>query len=391
MSKLVATVRNALVATVLVLPVAAPVAQAAQFVFPDTGDVTAGYNSAWHKKRGYGTHGGMDIAGGWRQELIAARDGVVSIAWASGGYGNLVVLDHENGYQTYYGHMAQINTRLLKKGKAVKKGDILGWEGTTGRSTGVHVHFEVRKDGKRINFDEAAAEGARVTRGDPIDFTFADLSEIADAATPAPAEAPAASTGAQLSITAKVDGFDGQPRDAMTDGGSTGIMDVKVRQYPRYHVVVANGGGAKARNVIVSIDMEAPYLQPSWYGVFDAQGNTDAANNDPKNPRHTRFASKVDIRIGDLAPGESKEIAVWAYARKASQPTTQTHPDFRAWVRHIDTFYDKAGYAAQPVNVGGSQTFAGGDLKSLIEIDIWPRLLPARGGKPARTTLRTRR
>lgn len=93
-------------------------------------------------------HYALDIAGPYRSPIYATADGVVSFAGRDGGYGNLVEITHSSEYKTRYGHMTKI---LVKNGQKVKKGDQIGEMGTTGRSTGVHVHYEVIKNGKRVD------------------------------------------------------------------------------------------------------------------------------------------------------------------------------------------------------------------------------------------------
>jgi len=78
----------------------------------------------------------------------STANGVVAYAGSKGGYGNLVVLDHGNGLATFYAHLSKI---LVKEGQAVGSGQILGNVGSTGRSTGPHLHYEVHKNGKAIN------------------------------------------------------------------------------------------------------------------------------------------------------------------------------------------------------------------------------------------------
>jgi len=93
-------------------------------------------------------HGGIDLAGPVGTEIYATADGVVGrSAWA-GGYGNLVELDHGKGIQTRYGHLSK---SLVTAGQRVKRGDLIARMGSTGRSTGSHLHYEVRIDGKAVN------------------------------------------------------------------------------------------------------------------------------------------------------------------------------------------------------------------------------------------------
>jgi murein DD-endopeptidase MepM/ murein hydrolase activator NlpD len=98
--------------------------------------------------RGYEFHAGMDIDGD-RGDLVAAPgNGVITKAEWQGGYGNLVEISHGNGLITRYGHLSSINVR---GGDTVKRGQIIGLIGSTGRSTGPHLHLEVRLNDKPIN------------------------------------------------------------------------------------------------------------------------------------------------------------------------------------------------------------------------------------------------
>lgn len=93
-------------------------------------------------------HNGIDIANGqtcFRTPIIAAADGVVSYAGALGTYGNVVFVDHGNGMQTRYPHMDSVSVRV---GQKVKQGDKVGLLGSTGDSTGPHLHFEIRINDK---------------------------------------------------------------------------------------------------------------------------------------------------------------------------------------------------------------------------------------------------
>ena len=94
-------------------------------------------------------HSGIDIASPSYQEVKAAMDGEVILARLSRkGYGNVVVLRHDLGYSTIYGHM---NVIIAKEGEAVRQGQAIGGVGSTGKSTGPHLHFEIRHDGRPID------------------------------------------------------------------------------------------------------------------------------------------------------------------------------------------------------------------------------------------------
>ena len=115
--------------------------------------VTSGYGNRTYTMNGKQVsdfHLGIDLVSSkyGTDYIVAFADGVVGYAGANGGYGNVVYIDHGNGYQTRYAHQKYLN---VKVGQTVKKGDILGYMGTTGNSTGNHVHFEVRINGNTVN------------------------------------------------------------------------------------------------------------------------------------------------------------------------------------------------------------------------------------------------
>ena len=93
-------------------------------------------------------HGGVDIAADTGTPVVASRGGRVSFAGWSGVYGYVVFLDHEEGWQTRYAHLSRIEARV---GDALRQGAVLGAIGSTGLSTGPHLHFEVRYDGRALD------------------------------------------------------------------------------------------------------------------------------------------------------------------------------------------------------------------------------------------------
>ena len=93
-------------------------------------------------------HKGLDFAGKKGSEVIAVGDGVVSWAGKKSGYGQLIEINHGNGYSTRYGHN---QSHMVNVGDTVKKGQQIALMGSTGRSTGPHVHFEVLRNGKKVN------------------------------------------------------------------------------------------------------------------------------------------------------------------------------------------------------------------------------------------------
>jgi murein DD-endopeptidase MepM/ murein hydrolase activator NlpD len=93
-------------------------------------------------------HNGLDIAGDKGQPVFATAAGVVTQAGYSGAYGNLIVVDHGFGLETRYGHLSGFN---VQKGAQVKRGEMIGRLGATGRTTGNHLHYEVMANGRLLN------------------------------------------------------------------------------------------------------------------------------------------------------------------------------------------------------------------------------------------------
>lgn len=126
--------------------------------FPAEGTITDHFGTR------NGKHKGVDIAGELHSNIISASDGVVSKSYYSETYGNVVfiLLDHE-GYETIYAHLSE---RLVNEGERVKQGQVIGKMGNTGRSTGVHLHFEVHRNNWTVEKENAinpliAFEGER--------------------------------------------------------------------------------------------------------------------------------------------------------------------------------------------------------------------------------------
>ncbi len=115
----------------------------AGLVWPVSGPITSSFGPRWGRM-----HEGIDISGSSGTPIAAAASGTVIVAGWSGGYGNLVVIDHGNGISTAYAHNSSLAVRV---GQTVSQGTIIAGMGTTGNSTGVHTHFEVRVNGTAVN------------------------------------------------------------------------------------------------------------------------------------------------------------------------------------------------------------------------------------------------
>jgi murein DD-endopeptidase MepM/ murein hydrolase activator NlpD len=104
-------------------------------------------------------HAGLDFTAPQGTPIYATADGAIKVTgYSDGGYGNHVIIDHGYGYETLYGHMVRIKAR---KGQKIKRGEIIGYVGSTGKSTGPHCHYEVHKNGQKL---------------DPVYYFYNDLS-----------------------------------------------------------------------------------------------------------------------------------------------------------------------------------------------------------------------
>lgn len=113
---------------------------------PVTGTITSRYGESSRLRKS--THTGLDIACVTGTSIKVVADGVVESAEYTGSYGNLVKINHGNGIETWYGHTSKM---FVTKGQEVKAGDIIAAVGSTGNSTGPHLHFEIRINGNTVN------------------------------------------------------------------------------------------------------------------------------------------------------------------------------------------------------------------------------------------------
>ncbi|MDP1794993.1 MAG: M23 family metallopeptidase, partial [Acidimicrobiales bacterium] len=112
-------------------------------VWPVRGRLTSGYGKRWGR-----LHAGIDIAAPKGTPIKSAKSGTVVFAGRMSGYGNVVIVNHGGGLSTLYGHQSRIGSR---RGQTVSTGQVIGYVGSTGRSTGNHLHFETRVNGRPLN------------------------------------------------------------------------------------------------------------------------------------------------------------------------------------------------------------------------------------------------
>ncbi|HHX87110.1 MAG TPA: peptidoglycan DD-metalloendopeptidase family protein [Firmicutes bacterium] len=119
-------------------------------IWPTWGRITSGFGNRRSPFNRYATHfhQGVDIAASYGTPICATADGTVSTAAYLSGWGNLIIITHGYGYQTYYAHLSGFT---VSSGERVTRGQVIGYMGRTGRSTGVHLHYEVHVNGVAVN------------------------------------------------------------------------------------------------------------------------------------------------------------------------------------------------------------------------------------------------
>lgn len=122
---------------------------APRFALPVAGRATSGYGERIDPiNHTHSLHPGSDFAAPTGTQVGAARGGEITHAGPAGTYGNLVIVRHEDGFETRYAHLSEVH---VKKGDRVETGADIGAVGSTGRSTGPHLHFEIRREGKALD------------------------------------------------------------------------------------------------------------------------------------------------------------------------------------------------------------------------------------------------
>jgi murein DD-endopeptidase MepM/ murein hydrolase activator NlpD len=118
-------------------------------MMPVAGHITSYFGYRYHPILHFTRfHAGLDIGASWGSPIVAAADGQVAAAGWAGGYGREVRIAHADGLMTLYGHMSEI---VAQPGSYVRAGQLIGYVGSSGLSTGPHVHFEVRQNGTPVN------------------------------------------------------------------------------------------------------------------------------------------------------------------------------------------------------------------------------------------------
>jgi murein DD-endopeptidase MepM/ murein hydrolase activator NlpD len=147
--------------------VARPAPATSGIVLPANGPITSYFGYRYHPILHFTRfHAGLDIGASWGSPIVAAADGQVAAAGWAGGYGREVQIAHGGGLTSLYGHMREI---VAQPGSFVRRGQLIGYVGSSGLSTGPHVHFEVRQGGQPVN-----PLAVRITGAPVVDTHLAD-------------------------------------------------------------------------------------------------------------------------------------------------------------------------------------------------------------------------
>ncbi len=174
---------------------------------PVPGWETSGYGMRRHPILGYSRmHRGIDFHAAYGSPIYAVSDGRVEFAGRHGGHGNFVKLDHGGGLETGYAHMSRI---AVTPGERVRRGEVIGYVGSTGLSTGAHLHFEVYRNGQTVNpasvsyVDRAELSGAQLAA---FRSTLAELQRVQPGAALAPLAPDPIATGQPVREIDRIDG-----------------------------------------------------------------------------------------------------------------------------------------------------------------------------------------
>ncbi|KJE33584.1 peptidase M23 [Thalassospira sp. HJ] len=136
--------------------------------------LSSGYGKRKHPILGYTKmHKGIDFAAPTGTPIFAAGNGTIAKIGRNGGYGNYILIRHNDSYDTAYAHMNGF-AKGLRQGSRVKQGDVIGYVGTTGRSTGPHLHYEILKNNAQVNPIRVKMPSGKTLKGDELDRFLAD-------------------------------------------------------------------------------------------------------------------------------------------------------------------------------------------------------------------------
>ncbi len=175
-----------------------------------------------------------------------------------------------------------------------------------------------------------------------------------------------------MTISSSISTISGQSRDFCTSYKSKGIFDWKAGQSSYVYVYVKNSGTAAAGNVYIGLWAEQPYLKVTQWNIYTNWKSSSYVLNDTDGMQkisHYNPAKQFKLWLGGMSPGETKRIRLKVQALKYSVGAAD-HPDIRAWVWHVDNYYEKKDFWAKPNNVKSYQKQNGGNLHTYTQTDV---------------------
>ncbi|MCB9753361.1 MAG: peptidoglycan DD-metalloendopeptidase family protein [Myxococcales bacterium] len=338
----------------------------------------------------YSGHKGTDFAilGSWQamaegRPVFAAAAGVVETTHdgepdmcnsgdcgGGGGWGNHIKITHPDGTRTLYAHLKTWSV-TVENGEAVACGQQIGMVGSSGNSTGPHLHFEKRKTADYSSITDpfkgpcSPSPGYWISQGAYNSLPALDCPEVIQ---PWPL----------LSLDAAVLPIDGQATDFNPEGASAGIFDAYVGQDIRVDFTVSNAldETAVAQGVRVGGELSGHWSVSDWLILDNWPDNAcggDWCPNDsnelPENLPPEQLGSSFALELGPLSPGESKRVELTLTANAETAP--DEHARAGLFVANVNGVYQKPGFDAAPDNVDDKQTWGDGDLKWLVEADLY--------------------
>ena len=389
---------------------AAP-AGAVEFRQPVNGDVVVtayfdlGNRQDWNcGDNTYGGHRGTDIAIVGRfaaqddgRDVVAAAPGRVTRTLdgefdrcttadcpGGGGFGNHVVIEHDDGKVSYYAHLRR-GSVAVQQGDQVQCGQRIGQVGSSGHSTGPHLHFEVRVGGGSDDPFSGPCGGPQSWWVDQGPYNGLPTRECEVGEPPPPADRPDFHLAADWQMPERACDFD-ECADFVRDGGSRGVKDAWVGEDVALSVVVRNEGNAPTQgespeDAAVELQYRLPDgLAPTRYRIesdHPSYDRTTWALNDAMqnaaNPPADAPPSSGVLRLNGFSPREAKRVTIWARAtaRNIDVPRGQANHSARIWIRHLRGFYGEKTDWDDPVEINQGQRFNGGDLRVAAPIDVF--------------------
>jgi len=357
----------------------------------------------------YGGHKGTDLAIIGRfaaqdegRDVAAAQGGRVSRAHdgefdrcttadcgGGGGYGNHVFIEHPDGQVTIYAHLRQGSVRVAE-GQDVACGQVIGQVGSSGYSTGPHLHFEVKNNGASDDPFSGPCGGPLNWWVDQGAYNALPSDQCGDGPVepPPPPPPPPPPSKPDLHLALSVEAAAARDcgaedcRDFNREGRSAGVFDAWVGEALVARLVVSNQGpggtlAERPEDAAVEVQYSVPpglrldayTIESDWPSADRQTWARNDAQDNPANPPADAPPPEGVLRLNGFSPGESKRVVL---ALTASAPTPASeHAALRTWVRHIGGYYGERTAWDDPVETNDGQSFNGGDLRLAFELDVF--------------------